>query len=98
MKLHRAERDNYVLTIVTDPPLEGTWEASFDGGNTWHDGDPASGTWTWLVAGPDFELPGDPGWTDEGVQLTHSVKPLLRVKDNPILDVQEAPETITLWR
>lgn len=95
MKLHRAERDNYVLTIGTDPPLAGVWEASFDGGDTWVDGTANEDAWAWLVAGPDF-VADEVDMTAEGTVLDGSVAPLLRVKDDPVLDIQSGP-SIVLW-
>ncbi len=95
MKLHRAERDNYVLELSTDPPLSGTWEASFDSGETWADGTASLGAWAWLVAGPDFDAAAV-GMSDEGTVLASSVTPLLRLKDDPVLDVQRGP-SIVLW-
>lgn len=95
MKLHRAERDYYVLTITTDPPLSGTWEASFDSGETWVTGISESGETSWLVAGPDF-VAADVDMGEEGVVLERSTTPLLRVKDDPVLDIQDGP-SILLW-
>jgi hypothetical protein len=95
VKLHRAERDNYILTIATVPALTGTWEASFDDGETWVEGQSDSGSWAWLVAGPDF-VAADVGMTDDGTVLDHSTTPLVRVKDDPVLDIQRAP-SIILW-
>lgn len=99
MKLNRAERDNYVVTYSTDPPLSGTVEASFDDGKTWHDGTPNAGGWAWLVAGPDFDAatltpPMDPN--DTVATIEGSTTPLLRLKDDPIVDVAKGPG-IRLW-
>jgi hypothetical protein len=96
VKLHRAERDNYVLTITVDPPLTGTWEASFDRGETWVDGTPVGDAWAWLVFGPDF-VPADVGMTAEGTEIPTSVTPLLRLKDDPILDIAPTVPSIQLW-
>lgn len=95
MKLHREERDYYIVTIAVDPPLAGTWEASFDAGETWIGGTPTGDSWAWLVAGPDF-VATEVGMTDEGTQLTSSVRPLVRLKDDPVLDVQYGP-SISVW-
>lgn len=95
MKLHRAERDYYVITATTDPPLSGTWEASFDDGTTWVDGTAVGDSWSWLVAGPDFDHT-TVGMSDEGTALENSTTPLLRIKDDPVLDIQHGP-TIQLW-
>lgn len=98
MKLHREERDYYVVTIEADPPVDGTWQASFDESETWVDGTEASGNWSWLVAGPDFadDPDGMDPDTDTDATLTDSVAPLLRVKDDPVLDIQRGP-AIRLW-
>lgn len=95
MKLNRAERDYYVLTISVEPALTGTWEASFDGGTTWVEGTLTTGAWAWLVAGPDF-VADDVDMSDEGVVLETSTTPLLRIKDDPILDIERGP-SIVLW-
>jgi hypothetical protein len=95
VKLHRAERDNYVLTINVTPELAGTWEASFDEGDTWVDGTLDDEQWSWLVAGPDFDAAAV-GMSVEGTTLDGSVTPLLRIKDDPVLDIQSGP-SIVLW-
>lgn len=97
MRLHREERDNYVVGISVEPDLTGTWQASFDGGTTWIDGIATDDNWAWLVAGPDFNAT-DVGMTDGDTVATisRSVQPLLRLKDDPIVDVQRGP-TIDLW-
>lgn len=102
MQLQRTERDYYVLSIeeiTTEPtPLTGTWEASFDHGDNWHEGTFTDGLWSWLLAGPDFNA-ASVGMTDPPTvaTITGKVTPLLRIKDNPVLDVQKAPDPITLW-
>lgn len=98
MKLHREERDNYVVAITVEPSLTGTWQASFDDGETWIDGTPSSGNWAWLVAGPDFADDPD-GLDPDDTVATITVSPtipLLRVKDDPVLDVEKGP-AIRLW-
>lgn len=95
MKLHRAERDNYVVTVAADPPLSGTWEASFDNGETWVDGTAVGDSWAWLVFGPDFN-PTAVGMSAEGTEIPASAAPLLRIKDDPVLDMQRGP-SIQLW-
>lgn len=96
MQLHRSERDYYVVEITTDPPLSGDYEASFDEGATWVTGTLAAEGWSWLVAGPDFapESSEDSVLTD--ATLTASVDPLLRIKDDPVVDVAQGPP-INLW-
>lgn len=52
MILHPAAREYLRLEIVTDPAVA-AWEASFDGGTTWHSGEAAgANSWRWLLAGP----------------------------------------------
>jgi hypothetical protein len=96
VKLHRAERDYYVIEVTTDPPLSGTWEASFDNGETWVDGTSSSGEWSWLVYGPDF-VPADVGMTADGTEIATSVTPILRLKDDPVLDIAMNVPSIQLW-
>lgn len=95
MKLFRQERDYYVLAITTTPALTGTWEASFDGGDTWIDGVASGDNWTWLVAGPDFDAAAvgmNPA--DTKATITTAVSPLLRNKENPVLDIQQGPSIV----
>lgn len=98
MKLNRAERDYYVVTITTTPELDGTWEASFDDGATWIAGTNTSGDdWAWLVAGPDFD--DDPDGlnpADTQATIAEATVPLLRVADDPVLDIERGP-AIRLW-
>lgn len=61
MNLNRHARDHMVLAIATDPPVTGPWEATFDDGATWHDGEAVPGhadRTRWLIAGPDAEQGG----------------------------------------
>lgn len=57
-RLHRHGREHYDQKIQTDPPIL-AWEASFDGGATWHAGQalaPADPDWyRWLIAGDRAE-------------------------------------------
>lgn len=93
MRLNRAERDWYSVAISTTPPLDGTWQASFDNEVTWIDGTHNDdGTWGWLLAGPDFAAATvgmDPADTDATIAQT--VTPRLRVADNPVLDIEIGP-------
>lgn len=92
MKLNAAERDYYVLQITTEPALDGTWEASFDGGANWADGTETDDGWAWLVAGPDFEASAV-GMDDADTIATivTATRPLVRLKDNPVVDIERAP-------
>lgn len=97
MQLHREERDYYTVSITLTPPLTGTWQASFDNGETWIDGADTSGNWAWLVAGPDFdatEVGQDDADTD--ATISSSLVPLLRLKDEPVVDIERGP-SIRLW-
>lgn len=98
MRLHREERDYYVVEITATPPVAGTWQASFDNSATWVDGTLAGTEWSWLVAGPDFATDPDgmDPQLDTDATLSATTRPLLRVKDDPVLDVEAGP-TITLW-
>lgn len=89
MKLNRDERDYYVQEITVEPPLGGTWQASFDAGETWLDGTETDQGWAWLVAGPDF-VGADVGMddADTAAVITTTMRPRLRNADNPILDVE----------
>lgn len=108
MKLPYGGRDYFVVTYVTDPPLVGTVQASFDHGTTWIDGTPTTVTddgevlpaWAWLVAGPGFNAtslasPQEP--TDTKAVIPETLTPLLRLAEDPVLSVQEAPDEIRLW-
>lgn len=82
MQLTAHGRKYYRVTAVTVPQLT-DWEASFDGGATWHLGavdsraTPEANTWEWLVAG---EL-ADP--TDAVAVITSSLIPDIRAVDSP---------------
>lgn len=81
-------RELYVEEIETEPAVTG-WEASFDAGATWHDGDAVDGepnTWRWLVHGPLAAAPTDD--TSPSVLVVAGASPfihypLLRAVDNP---------------
>ena len=93
MILSPLAREFYRVAITTDGDVT-DWEASFDGGTTWHDGevDPDEETFTrWLLAGPDAPL-----GTAVAV-ITADVVPIVRATDNPEIVVRKAPR-ITLDR
>lgn len=98
MNLNRTERDYYVVSITEAPPLDGTWQASFDRGATYHDGVLADGLWSWLIAGPLFDA-ASVGMDDPPTIATIQKKTTvyLRIKDTPVLSVKRAPERIRLW-
>lgn len=66
--------------IITDA----TYEASFDGCQTWLAATVVDGRPAWLIAGPDFPGDGDTsGGVDADHTLTVSVRPYVRVRDTP---------------
>ena len=91
MILHRHAREFYTLTITTDPPITGGWEASFDAGQTWVPGEPAGASWRWLLAGT--QAPTDQPCTI----VTRSVSPLVRAIDHPEIVVRAAPTVYVTW-
>jgi hypothetical protein len=97
VKLRRQERDYYVVSIVTSPALTGTWEASFDQGETWIDGTPSDDNWAWLVAGVDFDAAAvGMNSADTKATITTAVVPWLRNKENPVLDIQTGPSIVVV--
>lgn len=90
MKLDRNARDNYEVTITTNPEVTG-WEASFDGGTTWAAGTVhpvTADTWVWLVAGPNVTQ-------DTAVAvITRRLTPKVRAIENPLIVVYDAPPII----
>jgi hypothetical protein len=87
MQLRCIDRDYYTVEISVDPPLVGSWEASFDGGVTWVTGTLLAGGWSWLVAGPDFDAAAvgmDPADTQATIQKP-GVTPILRLQENPVV-------------
>lgn len=96
MQLNCMERDYYTVDITVDPPLAGSWEASFDEGATWVPGTLTTEGWSWLVAGPTFDaaaLGMDPNDTQATISAP-GVTPLLRLQDNPIVSVPECGPSI----
>lgn len=102
MDLLPYERDYYVVSYTTTPALTGTVEASFDDGDTWHDGEATTvdvdgdtvNAWAWLIAGPDYEadeLDPEQNPDDTVATISTSVVPLLRLADDPILDGKKGP-------
>lgn len=95
MKLNRTERDYYAIQMTTTPPLDGTLEASFDEGKTWVAGvlDSEAVWTTWLVAGPNYDASAhgqDPA--DTQAVITKNTVPIIRLKDNPVLLVENGPK------
>lgn len=93
MELSRHGRELYKLEITTTPVVA-SWEASFDGGETWVAGTAAtleSGTPVvqWLVAGPLAALGA------AVAVIASDLIPKVRALSNPEIVVRNAP-AITL--
>lgn len=89
MDLSRHGREDYTLEITTDPVTAPTdWEASFDGGRTWHTAvEDDDGFSAWLVAGRQApDTVGDPG-----VELGTDSEPVVRLIDDPEVIIRDAP-------
>lgn len=93
MNLARIERDYYVLELATVPALDGTWQASFDRGETWVNGVLVGDYWNWLVAGPDFDAAavGQVAGDTQAV-IAQDTVPWLRLADDPVLKVDYGPK------
>src|ERR1041385_7663483 len=92
--LKRWERDFYTLTIVLGPPLEGTWQASFDNGANWVNGTQVGDDWSWLIAGPTYDAAAvgeNPADTQATITDFITV-PLLRIASGLVLDGEFAPK------
>lgn len=91
MRIHTQERLWWSPGLkVTDSaeqpvtiPATG-FEASFDGGATWHTSRDNGGRPGWLIAGASFPGPGDSaaGVASDHV-LTETVRALVRLRDTP---------------
>lgn len=74
-------------------PAPTGWEASFDGGLTWHPSRDNAGRPGWLIAGADYPGPGD---SDDGTTADHVVIRTVSVQ----VRLRDTPETLiddTLW-
>lgn len=96
MILNKLARDFYSLLITTDAgedePASG-WEVSFDGGETWLLGEETTpGQVRWLVHGPDFDPVGVS--VAPSTLIATGVTPLLRLVDNPTVDIERGPSII----
>jgi len=89
--LNKRARVFYALIIETDLPTSG-WEASFDGGATWLPGEEVNGNTRWLIHGPDFDPTGITPATS--TLIATGVTPLLRLIDNPEVDIERGPSII----
>ena len=89
MNLSRYAREFYTLGIITDPQIV-AWEASFDGGRTWHPGEQVGADTRWLLRGT--AIPDDPA--RPAVPVVKSVRPLVRGIDDPEVVVRDAPHVI----
>lgn len=85
MRIPALGREYLRLKIETSPQLT-TWEASFDGGDTWYEGEPddEENVYRWLVAGVDV----DPGGAVLVVDRRYPV--LVRATDEPEILVRQA--------
>lgn len=88
MILSRYGRENYRVSIVTDPPVT-AWEASFDGGLTWDPGTAFTegdlSGFQWLVAGDKAAL------GDAVAVIPKTMKPILRDADTTEIIVRSGP-------
>lgn len=99
MQLKPWERDYYVISYETNPPLTGTLAASFDG-DAWINGTATTATvdgeevdaWAWLIAGPDWVAEGgeDEADTDFTMDATRVI-PRLKLVDAPVTDGKSGP-------
>ena len=88
MELSPLGKELYDPGPSTEPEVDpATWQASFDGGDTWEaPTDTEGGRPKWLVAGPDSDDP-----SDAVAVITQTTRPLLRVNDNPEVIVANGP-------
>lgn len=93
MNLRPEAREFYILQITTDPQVT-AWEASFDGEETWVDGEAVVGsddTFRWLVSGPDFDPTGQVVADSAELPLATTV-PIVRASDDPEVIYRKAPK------
>jgi hypothetical protein len=83
MYLKRIARGYYSLAIVTDPAVA-SWEASFDGGDSFVAGEVDGANTRWLLAGPD----ADPG---TATVIAATVTPSVRATDTPEVILRDTP-------
>lgn len=91
MDLLPWERDYYVISYDTDPPLIGTVAAKFDDDTDWIDGTPTDGNWAWLIAGPDWVAEDGETEDDTDYTVTKRVVPQLKLVDDPVTDGKNGP-------
>lgn len=87
MKLSEHGREFYTATITSSPAVTGAWEATFDDGTTWHEGEEhptLADTWRWLLAGAS----ADP--TGAVAVINRSLQPTLRAVDSPEIVARRA--------
>lgn len=91
MRLTPEGVELYALAITTDPDVgPDQWQASFDGGDTWHAAQVVDGRSAWLVAG---YAAADPG--DAVAVITSSMRPKVEYTESPSVFVRYPP-AITL--
>ena len=105
MKLHIQEQVFYTLPNLAASTPAGPvvvavdrWEASFDGGATWHASQAHPDLPTapaWLIRGANYPGPDDTG-TASGILIAQKTVPLIRLRDTPETTIEKA-EVIRPW-
>lgn len=92
MNLPRQARKWYSLAISTTPEIT-SWDASFDGGETWVAGESATvdevDVTRWLVAG---DLAPTDDEQEVAATLTRTVHPRVRGISAPEIEIEDAPK------
>ena len=96
MHLSRQGVERYQPGPTTTPAIAASlWEASFDGGTTWHPAEVVSSAPTWLVAGPAAPSPGaayvlpDTAWVVPSLRFVNAPETIIR--DATFPDDQRPP-------
>ena len=105
MRLHAQEQVFYALPNLSASTPSGPvvvavdkWEASFDGGVTWHTSQAHPDLPTapaWLIRGANHPGPADTG-VASGILISRRTEPLIRLRDVPETMVEKA-EVIRPW-
>lgn len=92
MHLEPKARKYYQLSIVTEPATTATWEASFDDGVTWHEGEESTpDVWRWLIAGPEFDPEDEVEAEYIALEVADYVPVLLKLSVNPEVVIIDGP-------
>jgi hypothetical protein len=96
VRLSRYGIERYQPGPTTTPTVPAAdWEASFDGGITWHAAEVISSAPTWLVAGPLAATPGDAYVLPDLPHIVPAIRfanaPELIVRDETFDDDQRPP-------